>query len=73
MPDPVIGHRLFADGVSRPVRLDAAGQQDVVGPDGEPVPGVWVLPAEVPSVRARRWLCRCWRGRRPEGQTGGEG
>ena len=25
MPDPVLGHRLSADGVTRPVRLDAAG------------------------------------------------
>ena len=48
-PDPVLGHRLFADGVSRPVRLDAAGQQDVVGPNGGRVPGVWVLPPDVPS------------------------
>jgi hypothetical protein len=49
MPDPVLGHRLFTDGVSRPVFLDAAGKQHVVGPDGERVPGVWVLPPEVPS------------------------
>jgi len=31
-----------------PVRLDAAGKQYVVGPDGQRVPGVWVLPPEVP-------------------------
>ena len=49
MPDPVLGHRLFADGVTRPVRLDAAGKPYVVGPAGERVPGVWVLPPEVPS------------------------
>ena len=49
MPDRVLGHRLFADGVTRPVRLDAAGKQYVVGPDGGRVPGVWVLPPEVPS------------------------
>jgi len=49
MPDAVLGHRLFADGVTRPVSLDAAGKQDVVGPDGERVTGVWVLPAEAPS------------------------
>ena len=48
MPDLVLGHRLFAGGVTRRVRLDAAGKQDVVGPDGERVPGVWVLPPEVP-------------------------
>jgi hypothetical protein len=29
--------------------LDAAGKQYVVGPDGERVPGVWVLPPEIPS------------------------
>ncbi len=49
VPDPVIGHRLFTDGLTRPVFLDAAGQPYVVGPDGERVPGVWVLPPEVPS------------------------
>ena len=37
MPDPVLG--LFADGVTRPVRLDAAGQQDVLDGDGRPVAG----------------------------------
>jgi hypothetical protein len=37
-PDPVLGHRLFADSVSRAVRLNAAGQQYVLGTDG-------VLPA----------------------------
>jgi len=47
--DPVIGHRLFTDGLTRPVYLDAAGQQDVVGPGGRRVPGVCVLPPEVPS------------------------
>jgi len=49
MPDPVLGHRLFADGLTRPVRIDAAGKQYVVGPDDERGPGVWVLPPEVPS------------------------
>ena len=39
----------FTNGVTRPVHLDAAGKQYVVGPDGERVPGVWVLPPEVPS------------------------
>jgi hypothetical protein len=34
MPDPVIGHRLFADGVTRPIYLEAAGRQDIVGADG---------------------------------------
>jgi hypothetical protein len=49
MPEPVIGDRLFADGVNRPVSLDAAGKQYVLGPGGERVPGLWVLPPEVPS------------------------
>jgi hypothetical protein len=48
MSDRVIGQRLFVDGVTRSVRLDAAGKQYVVGPDGGRVPGVWVLPPEVP-------------------------
>jgi hypothetical protein len=49
MPDPVLGRRLFADGVTRPVCLDAAGKPYVVGPGGGRVPGVRVLPPEVPS------------------------
>ena len=49
MPDPVLGHRLFADGVTRAVRLDAAGKRYVVGPDGGRVPGTWVLSPEGPS------------------------
>ena len=48
MPDPVLGRRLFADGGTRPVRLDAAGKQYVLGPGGRRVPGVWVPPPEVP-------------------------
>ena len=49
MPDPVIGRRLSADGVTRPVYLDTAGKQYVLGPDDERVTGVWVLPPEVLS------------------------
>src|SRR5262245_22734280 len=37
MPDPVRGHRLFADGVTRTVRLDTPGKRYAVGPDGEAV------------------------------------
>ena len=40
MPDPVLGHRLFADGVTWSVSLDAAGKQHVVGSDGGRVTGV---------------------------------
>ena len=49
MPDPVMAHRLFTDGGTRAVILDAAGKQYVVGPDGGHVPGVWLLPPEAPS------------------------
>jgi hypothetical protein len=47
-PEPVVGHRLIAVGVTRPAHLDAAGKQYVLGPEGERVPGLWVLPPEVP-------------------------
>ena len=50
MPDPVTGHRLFTDGLTRSVRLDAAGKQDVVGPDGEHIPGLWLPPPEAPPA-----------------------
>jgi hypothetical protein len=53
MPDTVIGQRLFTDGVTRPVYLDPAGKQYVVGPDGERVYGVW-LSALLRSQRRRR-------------------
>jgi hypothetical protein len=46
--DRIIDHRLFVDGVTRPVRLDAAGKQYVEA-DGERVAGVWVHPPEAPS------------------------
>jgi hypothetical protein len=45
MPDPVLGHRPFADGATRAVRLDAAGKQYVLGSDGERVYGTWLVPA----------------------------
>jgi hypothetical protein len=48
MTDRIIGHRLFADGVTRTVFLDAAGKQYVLD-DGGRVIGVWVHPPEVPS------------------------
>jgi hypothetical protein len=79
MPDPVLGHRLFADGVSRPVQFNAAGKPYVVGPDGERVPGVWLLPADVPSDaapapespsrRPRPCPARLWFAFSPSGPT----
>jgi hypothetical protein len=44
----IIGHRLFADDVTRTVYLDAALQQYVLA-DGERLIGVWVHPPEVLS------------------------
>jgi hypothetical protein len=44
MPDPLIGHRLFTNGVRRAVYADADGRQYVLGYDGEKVYGVWLLP-----------------------------
>jgi hypothetical protein len=49
-PDRVIGSRLFTDGVERTVYEDAAGRQYVIGLDGEPVYGEWLLPADEPAV-----------------------
>jgi hypothetical protein len=39
----VIGTRDFTDGVTRQVLEDDDGRQWVVGPDGEPVYGNWIL------------------------------
>ena len=44
--DPVIGKRLFVDGIERDVYRDEQGQY-VIGPDGERVYGVWVLTDDV--------------------------
>jgi hypothetical protein len=46
--DRFIGHRLFINGSTRPVYLDAAGTQSVLV-DGERVLGVRVLPPDAPS------------------------
>jgi hypothetical protein len=51
-PDRVIGSRLFTDGGERPVCEDAAARQDVIGPDGGPVYGQWLPPADEPAVVA---------------------
>ena len=40
--DPIIGQRVFTDGVTRDVYLDATGQY-VLGDDGRQVRGVWLL------------------------------
>jgi hypothetical protein len=49
---PVVGHVPFADGVTRDVYEDADGRQWVVGYDGERVYGVWLMPADEPTVIA---------------------
>ena len=67
--DRLIGHRLFLDGVTRPVSLDAAGKQYVVGTDGEAVPGVWVLPPVVPSDPPTATLETTPSAARPPDQT----
>jgi hypothetical protein len=48
--DRVIGWRPFADGAGRPVYKDAAGGQYVIGPDGVPVCGQGLMPADEPVV-----------------------
>jgi hypothetical protein len=40
MLDPIIGHRQFEDGTTRPIFEDLAGRQYVKGDDGELVYGV---------------------------------
>jgi hypothetical protein len=40
MSDPILGHRLFVDGIVRPVFLDeATGRQYVINDDGERLDG----------------------------------
>jgi hypothetical protein len=44
MSERVIGQRLFADGLARPVYEDERGQ--FIVEDGERVDGVWLLPED---------------------------
>jgi hypothetical protein len=44
MTPMVIGHRLFTDGVARPVYEDERGQ--FIEENGERVDGVWLVPEE---------------------------
>ena len=44
MTPNVIGHRLFTDGVPRPVYEDERGQ--FIVEDGERIDGLWLVPEE---------------------------
>jgi hypothetical protein len=46
----VVGRVPFVDGIEREVYEDADGQQWVVGYSGEHVYGVWIAPADEPTV-----------------------
>ena len=46
----IIGRRLFTDGVEPVAYEDGDGRQYVVGPDGEGVYGVWLLPVDEPRI-----------------------
>jgi hypothetical protein len=49
--DPRAAGRVpFTDGTERDVYEDADGRQWVVGDHGEPVYGVWVVPADEPLL-----------------------
>jgi hypothetical protein len=41
--DPVVGQRLFLDGVKREVFLAGDGRRYVLDGDGQPVHGIWIL------------------------------
>jgi hypothetical protein len=44
-PHRLIGHRLFVDGITRPVYVDEAGQQYVLE-DGQRIDGLFLAPDE---------------------------
>jgi hypothetical protein len=47
MTDPILGHRLFVDGIARPVFLDeATGRQYVINDDGDRLDGQWLRAEE---------------------------
>jgi hypothetical protein len=43
------GKRLFTDGETRSVYVDSAGNQFVIGYEGERVDGTWLHPDEFPA------------------------
>jgi hypothetical protein len=49
-PDPVIGRRLFTDGVSLPVHRGPDGREYVIGYDGGRVYGAWLAPEAEPDT-----------------------
>jgi hypothetical protein len=49
-PDPVIGRRLFTDGVTRPAHRGPDGREYVVGSDGRRVYGTWLVPEPEPDT-----------------------
>jgi hypothetical protein len=63
--DRVLGRRPFIDGAARAVMANPGGRQYVLGYDGEPVFGVWLVPADVPLVEERG-------GREREEEGGGD-
>jgi hypothetical protein len=44
--NPIIGVRLFTDGITRKIYRYPTGRQYVLGDDGRPIYGVWVHPDE---------------------------
>jgi hypothetical protein len=50
----VIGERRFLDGSTRPVFEDAEGRQYVVEDEGNTAYGVWLPPADEPTLVERR-------------------
>jgi hypothetical protein len=60
-PDPIIGRRLFVDGIVRPVFLDDGGSQYIIDQDGHTrVYGVWLLDdgADEPLVTTSQDMLR---------------
>jgi hypothetical protein len=48
--DPIVGRRLFTDGVTRPVHRGQDGREYVIGPDGGRVYGTWLPPEPEPDT-----------------------
>jgi len=49
-PYRCLGHRVFVDGVERPVYEDSDRRQHVLDDDGIPVHGVWLIPEDEPDL-----------------------
>jgi hypothetical protein len=58
-PDPVVGRRLFTDGVTRPVHRGPDAREYVIGHEGERVYGTWLVPLDEAVIGQEQGRVMC--------------